>query len=80
MSVSTMALTAANIKTFTDDTANAVADLNTTVSEIQSKFNAMLETSTGHNHADGNSRSVSVGYNNITFEEYVQLKILGGIV
>ena len=78
MAESSMALTAANIKTLVDDTANAVADLNTTVTEISTKFDAMLETSTGHNHDGTNSKSVSAGIASLTTLELVVGQIMGG--
>ena len=78
MGVSTMALTAANIKTFTSATENAVADLNTTVTELQTKFNAMFETSTGHSHDGVDSKSVSAGIGALTSLELVVGQIMGG--
>lgn len=78
MAESTMALTAANIKTLIDDTQNAVADLNTTITELSTKFDAMLETSSGHDHDGSNSKSTSSGIGNITNLELVVGQIMGG--
>ncbi len=77
MAASSMALTAANIKTLADDTENAVADVNTTITEISTKFDAMLETATGHNHDGTNSKSVTLGINDMTLEEYVLVQLMG---
>jgi len=77
MGASSMILTAANIKTLVDDTALAVVDLNTTITEISTKFNAMLETSTGHTHDGTDSASVSMTINDMTLEEYALVQCMG---
>ena len=59
MAKSTMAVNSANIVTVIDGTANAAADVNTSITEIVTKFNAMLETSAGHNHDGTNSPLVA---------------------
>ena len=73
-----MALTAAKIKTLSDDTENASADVNTTITEISTKFDAMLETSSGHNHDGTNSKSVSAGIASLTTLELVVGQRMGG--
>lgn len=80
MGASNMILTAANIKTLVDDTANAVADVNTTITEIATKFDAMLETSTGHSHDGTNSASVTSGVGSLTTAQFSHALILGGYV
>ena len=78
MAESSMALDADNIKTLADDTANAVADVNTTVTEISTSFDAMLETTTGHDHDGSNSKSVSAGIGALTSLMLVTGQIMGG--
>ena len=77
MAKSTFALDSNKIITLTDDTQNAVADINTTIGEIQTKFDAMLETSTGHSHSGTDSPSISLSINDMTLEEYVLVQLMG---
>lgn len=56
MAQSTMAVDVTKTVPLVKDTINSVDVLNTTVVEIVTKFNAMLETATGHDHDGTNSR------------------------
>jgi hypothetical protein len=78
MAASTMKIDSANIVTVVNGTANAAADVNTSVSEIVTKFNAALETSTGHNHDGTNSRTISMGVAGLTSLEWTVAQIMGG--
>lgn len=78
MAKSNMALDSANIITLTDDTVNAVADVNTTITELSSQFDVILETSTGHDHDGSNSKSVSAGIGALTSLMLVVGQIMGG--
>ncbi len=78
MADSTFALDPANIKTLADDTANAVADVNTTITEISTQFDAMLETSSGHTHDGVDSPSISAGIGSLTMREVLVAQIMGG--
>ena len=62
------------IITFTDDTENSVADVNTTITEIVTKTNTFMED---HDHDGTNSSSISIGINGMTFEEYVLVQLMG---
>lgn len=77
MAASTMAVNSANIVTVVNGTANAASDVNTSVSEIVTKFNAMLETATGHSHDGTNSRSISAGVAGLTEQELSVSRIMG---
>ena len=78
MADSTFALDPANIKTLTDDTANAVADVNTTITEISTQFDAMLETDSGHSHDGSDSRAISAGIGALSTLEVIVGQIMGG--
>lgn len=77
MAASSMAINPANIVTVVNGTANAAADINTTVTELVTKFDAMLETATGHSHDGTNSRSVSSAVAGLTIEELSVARIMG---
>ena len=78
MSESSMAIDTDVIVTFSDDDQNSVADTNTTISEIVTKFNAMLETATGHSHDGTDSPSISAGIGGLTMLELTVGRIMGG--
>ena len=78
MALSNMAIDTGVIVTLADDDQNAVADLNTNFGEIVTKFNAMLDTETGHDQDGSNSKSVSAGIGALTSLELVVGQIMGG--
>ena len=69
-----------NITTFADDTQNAVADLNTTITEIVDTYNGAMHATTGHSHsgATGDGPSLSSGIGTLSIEDYAHALILGG--
>lgn len=77
MAASSMAINSANIVTVVNGTSNAAADVNTTVTEITTKFNDMLETATGHSHDGTDSRSLSSGVAGLTVQELSVARIMG---
>lgn len=58
MAASSQAIDTDVIVTCVAGTANLASDVNTSVSEIVTKFNAMLETVTGHSHDGTDSAPV----------------------
>lgn len=80
MATSSMAVDTETIVTLADDDQNAVANLNTNFDEIVTKFNAMLETSTGHSHDDVDSPSISIGIGNLTAVQYSDAVFMGGLL
>ena len=80
MADSTLIIKTDNITTFADDTQNAVADLNTTISEIVTATNKFMNTSTGHTHDGTNSASISSGVGTLSVEDLGKLFFsVGGI-
>lgn len=71
MADSTMAIDTGDIVTFAKETVNKPSEVNSTITEIVTKFNAMLETVTGHHHDGTNSRLVYGGIGALTIEEMV---------
>ena len=69
MSASSMAIDTNNITTFANNDVNSVADMNTTISEIVTKFNAALETATGHYHDGIDARLIFGGLTGFTAED-----------
>lgn len=63
------------IVTLTDDTENAVANLNAIISEIVTKVNTFMET---HTHNGTDSPSVSAGIGSISMTELTIGRIMGG--
>jgi len=62
MATSSMAIDTDNITDFEDGTVNQSATIDSTFSEVVTKFNASLETSTGHSHDGTDSRKTGNGY------------------
>ena len=60
-----------DITTFTNDTANAAAALNTTLDAIVVAYNAAMHATTGHSHggATGDAPSISSGVGSLTVAE-----------
>ena len=79
MADSTMKINRNNITTFANSTANNATDLNNTITEIIDKFDAMLETSTGHDHDGVDSPLVFGGVTNMNAEEFAVACIMGGV-
>jgi len=79
MGASSMIITAANITNFEGNTANASSELNTTITEITTTIDALLETATGHDHDGTNSKIVSAGIGDITTLQLAVARIMGGM-
>ena len=78
MATSTMAIDiAGKITTFTNQTDNTPTTVNSTISEIVTKFNAMLETTSGHSHDGTDSRSLASGVAGLTVQELSVARIMG---
>jgi hypothetical protein len=80
MAESSMSIDNNKITTFTNQTANSPTDLDNTITEIVDKFNAMLETATGHSHDGTDSRSISSSVSGLTMEEFAVAQIMGWLV
>ena len=78
MADSSMAIDSTKITDFANGTALTETDLDTTIGEIVSAFDAMLETATGHSHDGTDSRSISSGVSGLTMEEFARAIIMGG--
>ena len=78
MAKSSQAIDTSLIVTLENLSVNTVADLNSMYSEIITKFNAMLETVTGHNHDTVTSAPVVMGVGGLTGLEYQRMLIMGG--
>ena len=76
MADSTLIIKTGNITTFADNTQNAVADLNTTISEIVTATNKFMNTTLGHTHDGTDSASLSSGVSDMTLEEFAVALIL----
>lgn len=79
MATSSQVIDTSLIVTLENLTVNSVADLNNMISEIVTKFNATLETTSGHNHDAVTSRFISVGNSAITSQDLLTMLIGGGI-
>ena len=77
MADSTLIIDRDEITTFADDTRFSYSDINDTITEICDKFDAMLETATGHSHDGTDSRAVSSTVAGLTLEEYAIAQIGG---
>ena len=66
------------IITIEDDTENAAADVNTSNTEIVTKYNLSMDNATGHDHDGSNSKSVSAGIGGLTMLEVLVGQIMGG--
>ena len=75
MAASTFAMTVPN--TLVNDTANAPAAVNANFTEVQTQFNASMETATGHYHDGVDSRIVYGGLSGWTMEDVMFMTILG---
>ncbi len=78
MADSSMIIDSGNITTFADEVANDPDLLDSTIAEIVDKFNALIETATGHDHDGTNSKSVSAGIGNLSLLEVQIARIMGG--
>lgn len=78
MADSSMAIDSTKITNFANGDALTETDLDTTVGEIVEKFDAMLETSTGHDHDGTNSKAIGSGFAGLSTSEYV-IAIAGGL-
>lgn len=63
--------------TFEDSTANAPDNLNNAISEIVSKFNAMIDETSGHYHDGADSRKIFGDLGNYTISEFAKAQIMG---
>lgn len=70
MAASSLAIDTSKITTFANDDMNSVTNLNTTISEIVTKFNALIETATGHYHDGTDSRLIYGGITGMTQDDY----------
>ncbi len=77
MAQSSMAINTDNITTFANDTINTATDVNSTVNEIVTKFNRMLETTTGHFHDGTDAKIVYGGVAGFTAEDIVLGTVMG---
>ena len=77
MAESSMAIDTDEIVDFSTKDANDPDDLDYTVGEIVTKFNAMLETSTGHDHDGSNSPALASGITGWSYED-ITLALLAG--
>ena len=68
----------ADITTFVDDTENAVADVNSTFTEIVTQYNAAFNATTGHVHDGTDSPSISAGIGSLSSLEIIVGQIMGG--
>ena len=75
MAVSTFAMDVPN--TLVNDTVNAPAAVNANFTEVQTQFNAAMETATGHYHDGTDSRIVYGGLSGWTMEDTMFMTILG---
>jgi hypothetical protein len=66
-----------NIHTFSDGEMFDVDDINSTFTEICDKFDAMLETVSGHYHDGTDSRLVYSGFADLTAEEFAIAVLMG---
>ena len=64
-----------DITTFTNDTANAAAALNTTLDAIVVAYNAAMHATTGHSHGGGtgDAPSITSGVGSLTVTELGKL-------
>jgi len=62
-----------------DATVNQTTPVDANFTEIRTKFNAMLETATGHSHDGSDSRSVSGGIGGLSTLEIAVARIMGGM-
>ena len=79
MATSTMAINTGTIEDFADETVNDPDDLDTNFDEIVSKFNAMLETVSGHNHDAANSRLAAFGGSGFSSADMFKIMVGGGL-
>lgn len=77
MATSSMAISSGDIIDLANDTANDSDDVDANVSAIVTAFNAMLETSTGHDHDGTNSKSVGTGFAGLTVTEFAVATLMG---
>ena len=77
MAASSMIIDTGDITDFENNTNLSEDDLDDTFSEIVTKFNAMLETATGHSHDGTNSRGISSTVAGLTIGEYAIAQIMG---
>lgn len=77
MADSSMAIDTGEIVDFSTKDANDPDELDNTISEIVTKFNAMLDTSTGHNHDSINSPALASGITGWSYES-LTLALLAG--
>ena len=77
MATSSLAINTGNITTFADDTQNTIDDLNTTVTEIVTKFNGSLETTSGHSHDGTDSPTISSGISGLDVSELALCQFCG---
>ncbi len=75
MATSSMAVDTGVIVEFADLVANDPDDLDTNFDEYTTKFNAMLETTSGHNHNATNSRLAIVGGTSVTSADLMKMLI-----
>ena len=73
-----MIIDADNITDFVTGDALTASDLDTTIGEIVEKFDAMLETATGHSHDGTDSRALATGFMGLSVEEWA-IATAGGL-
>jgi hypothetical protein len=76
LAASTMILT--GLTAIANGEVNTAVTVDTNFDTVKTKFDAMLETATGHNHDGTNSRTTSAGIGSLGMTEVATLMIMGG--
>ena len=77
MAVSSMALDSSKFIDLESGEKNDPDQVDTMITELRTKFNAMLETVTGHYHTGTDSKIITSGITGFTLEDIAVCQILG---